>query len=177
MTIASGQVRVPRPCQRVFTAMSNSIDTSALLGQMRAMAREAGVPGAGLPVNGFSASSAATGATQGLGSRGVGTTRRAGGLDALAGSRWSEDLGTVDTTVRRGENVVFTDLFRRSVEGVNARSKTSTALAEAFESGASDVELADVMIAVQKARISFEALVQVRNKMIAAYKDIMSTPL
>lgn len=157
--------------------MSNSIDTSALLGQLRAMAREAGVPGAGLPIGGLPPSGAVTGTTQKLGSRGVGTARRTDGLDALADSRWSEDLGTVNTTARRGESVVFTDLFRQSVEGVNTRTKSSTALAEAFESGASDVELADVMIAVQKARISFEALVQVRNKMIAAYKDIMSTPL
>ncbi len=33
------------------------------------------------------------------------------------------------------------------------------------------------MIAAQKARISFEALTQVRNKMVAAYKEIMSMPL
>ena len=153
--------------------MSNSIDTSALLGQLRVMAREAGVPAAGLPTSGIPTS----GSMSALSARGVGAASRAGGLDALAGGRWSEDLGPVQTTARRGESVVFTDLFRQSVEGVNKRRQTSSALAEAFDSGASDVELADVMIAVQKARVSFEALVQVRNKMVAAYKDIMSTPL
>ena len=157
--------------------MSNSIDTSALLGQLRSMAREAGVPGAGLSESARAVAGTGIAAGSAFGERGVGAARRAGGLEALAGSRWSEDLGTVATTARRGESVVFTDLFRQSVEGVNSRRQTSSALAEAFDSGASDVELADVMIAVQKARVSFEALVQVRNKMVAAYKDIMSTPL
>jgi len=127
------------------SSIDTSVDASALLTQLRSMAREAGMPA---PVH--SASD--------------------GGLDALARVGEGPD-------VRRADGVVFTDLFRRSVEGVNARSQTSRGLTEAFESGHADVELADVMIAVQKARVSFEALVQVRNKMIAAYKEVMSMPL
>ena len=140
--------------------MSNSIDTSALLTQLRSMAREAGVPAAGVPAS----SAFGTGVD---GSRasvaGVAGTR----TDGAAGARAGEPVADVD----------FTDLLRRSIEGVNERSRTARSMTAAFESGRADVQLADVMIAVQKARVSFEALTQVRNKMVAAYKDIMSTPL
>ena len=127
--------------------MSNSIDTSALLTQLRSMAREAGVPTADV----------ASARTSGI--------RRAG--VARAGALADEGAPDVD----------FTRLLQRSIEGVNERSQQARAMSVAFESGSPDVQLADVMIAVQKARVSFEALTQVRNKMVSAYQDIMSTPL
>ena len=77
----------------------------------------------------------------------------------------------------RPSSLVFTDLLRESLEGVNTRSREARSMTRAFEGGNADVELADVMIAVQKACVSFEALLQVRNKMVAAYREVMSTPL
>ncbi len=50
------------------------------------------------------------------------------------------------------------------------------AKAEAFERGDSD-DLAGAMIARQKASIAFEATLQVRNRLMGAYKDIMSMPV
>jgi len=85
------------------------------------------------------------------------------------------DSGAAEAARQSG--VVFTEVLRNSLEGVNSRSQESRALVESFELGTPGVELTDVMVAVQKARVSFEALSQVRNKMIAAYKDIMSMPL
>ena len=37
-----------------------------------------------------------------------------------------------------------------------------------------NVDLSQVMIAVQKSRVSFEALTQVRNKLLTAYQDVMN---
>lgn len=71
----------------------------------------------------------------------------------------------------------FSKVLENSLQSVNARSLEASQLRNSFESGNPDVELADVMIAAQKARISFEALTQVRNKMVSAYKEIMSMPL
>lgn len=140
--------------------MSNSIDTSALLTQLRSMAREAGVPAAGVPASSSSGPGVDGSRTSAVG---VGGARGEGVGAARAGASATD--------------VDFTDLLRRSIEGVNERSRTARTMTTAFESGRADVQLADVMIAVQKARVSFEALTQVRNKMVAAYKDIMSTPL
>jgi flagellar hook-basal body complex protein FliE len=47
-------------------------------------------------------------------------------------------------------------------------------MAEDFSSGQSDVNLQDVMINLQKASLSFQQMVQVRNKLVSAYHDIMN---
>ncbi|MGQ7848472.1 flagellar hook-basal body complex protein FliE [Granulosicoccus sp. 3-233] len=75
------------------------------------------------------------------------------------------------------DGIDFSKVLENSVKQVNNRSTEVKALRESFEAGNPNVELADVMIAAQKARISFEAMTQVRNKMVAAYKEIMSMPL
>lgn len=75
------------------------------------------------------------------------------------------------------EAVDFSQILEDSLQSVNTRSVEAKELRESFELGTPGVELADVMIAAQKARISFEALTQVRNKMLSAYKEIMSMPL
>jgi flagellar hook-basal body complex protein FliE len=73
--------------------------------------------------------------------------------------------------------VDFSKVLKESLEQVNTRSSEASSLRQSYESGNPNVELADVMIAAQKARIAFEALTQVRNKMVAGYKEIMSMPL
>jgi len=71
----------------------------------------------------------------------------------------------------------FSAMVGDAMRAVDARSDTARELAVAYERGRSDVELADVMVAAQKARVSFEALMQVRNKMVSAYRDVMNMPL
>ncbi len=56
-------------------------------------------------------------------------------------------------------------------------SKRPRALTQAFETGEKDLDLAQVMIAVQKSSLSFDAMVQVRNKLVEAYKDVMNMPI
>jgi len=74
-------------------------------------------------------------------------------------------------------DVDFSEVMKATLEQVNERSQTASNLMKSFDAGNPDVELADVMIAMQKARVSFEALTQVRNKMLSAYQDIMNMPL
>lgn len=71
----------------------------------------------------------------------------------------------------------FAAMLKQSIDAVNQAQKTSTQMATAFETGQSDVSLAEVMIATQKASVSFQAMLQVRNKLVDAYKDIMSMPM
>ena len=47
-------------------------------------------------------------------------------------------------------------------------------MGQAFAMGDDKVSLSDVMISMQKASINFQATVQVRNKLVAAYHDIMN---
>ena len=68
----------------------------------------------------------------------------------------------------------FGQLLEQSIEMVNKTQADATALKRSFQAGDAGVELPEVMIAVQKASLSFEAMKQVRNKLLTAYKDISS---
>jgi flagellar hook-basal body complex protein FliE len=61
-----------------------------------------------------------------------------------------------------------------SINKVNEVQKESGKLADAFVMGDPNVSLAEVMIAKQKSGIAFEATLQVRNKLLSAYKEIMA---
>lgn len=71
----------------------------------------------------------------------------------------------------------FGELFERAINGVNDTQQSATALAKSYELGAPGVDITDVMIASQKASVSFQAMVQVRNKLIDAYRDVMNMPI
>jgi len=71
----------------------------------------------------------------------------------------------------------FGDLLKNSIDAVNDVQQASGQLKTAFELGDTDVDLAQVMIASQKASVSFQAMVQVRNKLVEAYKDVMNMPV
>ena len=67
----------------------------------------------------------------------------------------------------------FADLMQQAVDRVNETQMETSSLRTAFEMG-ENVDLAQVMIAAQKSRVSFEALTQVRNKLLSAYQDVMN---
>ena len=71
----------------------------------------------------------------------------------------------------------FGQLMKQSIEAVNQTQLRAKEMKHAFETGEQEVNLAEVMVAVQKSSISFEAMVQVRNKLIDAYKEVMNMPV
>ena len=71
----------------------------------------------------------------------------------------------------------FGDMLKSSVDAVNQAQQHATALKVGFETGTGDATLAEVMIAAQKADLSFRAVTEVRNKLITAYQDIMNMPV
>jgi len=68
----------------------------------------------------------------------------------------------------------FAKLLKNSLEGINGSQVEATRLARDFELGAPNANLNDVMISMQKANISFQQMVQVRNRLVSAYHDIMN---
>lgn len=73
----------------------------------------------------------------------------------------------------RAAGTPFTSLLQRSIEAVNSEQQKAQSLARAFETGDPKVELAEVMVQMQKASLSFQAMTQVRNKLVQAYQEIM----
>ena len=70
----------------------------------------------------------------------------------------------------------FGDALRGALAEVNKLQGQSTDASAAFERGET-TDIAAVMLARQQASIGFEATLQVRNKLLSAYKDIMSMPV
>lgn len=68
----------------------------------------------------------------------------------------------------------FANLLKNSIDSVNTQQQKAAAMTRAFETGEPGVDLAEVMIAMQKASISFQAMTQVRNKLVSAYQEVMS---
>lgn len=71
----------------------------------------------------------------------------------------------------------FSEVMTQAVNKVNEVQQSAGDLAEAYQRGDKNVDITDVMIASQKASVSFEAAVQVRNKLVEAYRDIMNMPI
>lgn len=71
----------------------------------------------------------------------------------------------------------FQQLLTKALSGVNHHQQTAKGLSQRFEQGDVKVDLSQVMIAAEKANVSFQALTQVRNKLVTAYQEIMSMPI
>jgi len=68
----------------------------------------------------------------------------------------------------------FGVLMKDAIAQVSETQNQAKQLATAFESGDPNVELPEVMVALQKANVSFQAVAQVRNKLLNAYQEIMN---
>lgn len=71
----------------------------------------------------------------------------------------------------------FAALLKQSVDTVNANQQKAGAMRDAFVAGDPNTSLPQVMIALEKASVSFEAMKQVRNKLVEAYQSVMSQSL
>lgn len=70
-------------------------------------------------------------------------------------------------------NVDFGEKLKAAVDQVNNTQQSAGELTKAFASGETDKNLHEVMISLQKADISFQSMIQVRNKLVTAYQEIM----
>ena len=59
----------------------------------------------------------------------------------------------------------------------SAKAATDAKRAKAFEMGDPSADLAKVMVASQQSQIAFRATVEVRNRLVQAYQDVMNMPL
>ena len=71
----------------------------------------------------------------------------------------------------------FGALLKGAIDHVNDIQTKADQLETSFESGDSNVSLVEVMVALQKANVSFQAMTEVRNKLVNAYQDIMNMPM
>jgi flagellar hook-basal body complex protein FliE len=129
------------------------IDSSrieAMMAQLKAAASKPAMP------SGSAASALASGGIGGLGSL--------GGLGKTGGAEGVESSSKVS----------FSDALKAQLDNVSNAQNQADDMGKKFAAGDDSVNLSDTMIAMQKASITFQATVQVRNKLVSAYHDIMN---
>jgi flagellar hook-basal body complex protein FliE len=82
------------------------------------------------------------------------------------------DLGTTGTEAPSSFSAAMTE----ALGAVNNQQEKARTLSEAYERGDTN-DIVTVMVERQKASLGFEATLQVRNKLLSAYRDIMNIPV
>jgi flagellar hook-basal body complex protein FliE len=123
------------------------IDSSRIESMMAQLKAAASKPASSAPVNGSG-----------------------GGVGSLGGIG---SLGKPEAT-ESSSKVSFSDALKAQLDNVSNAQVQADKLGERFAAGDDKVSLSDTMISMQKASISFQATVQVRNKLVSAYHDIMN---
>ena len=71
----------------------------------------------------------------------------------------------------------FGQVLKSAIDEVNQAQQSARSMAQDFSAGEPNVNLQDVMVNLQKANLSFQQMVQVRNRLVSAYQDIMNMPV
>ncbi|MGJ7914676.1 flagellar hook-basal body complex protein FliE [Massilia sp. LXY-6] len=124
------------------------IDSSrieAMMAQLKAAASKPAMPSAASALN-----------AGGIG--GVGGLGKAGAAESAESS----------------SKVSFSDALKAQLQNVSNAQNQADDMGKRFAAGDDSVSLSDTMIAMQKASITFQATLQVRNKLVSAYHDIMN---
>ncbi len=82
--------------------------------------------------------------------------------------------GINQTAIDKGDSPDFSSMFSNAINKVNETQQTSGELSRQFELGNPEVDITDVMVNLQKASVSFQAMTQVRNRLVSAYQEIMN---
>ena len=100
-------------------------------------------------------------------------------FESQAKSLGNGETSPIDGGVRPlspGSKTGFGEMVKGALDSVSDLQRTAESAATAFEQG-KDVPLTDVMMAMQKSSMAFEATLQIRNKVMRAYEDIKNMPV
>ncbi len=70
--------------------------------------------------------------------------------------------------------VDFASVLKGSIDKVNSTQQSATQMAEKMVAGDTSQNLHEVMVALQTASVSFQEMLQVRNKLVTAYQERMN---
>lgn len=71
----------------------------------------------------------------------------------------------------------FSTVLKQAIDQVNEQQQVASTMVNEFQTGAGDASIAEVMVATQKAGLSFQAMNEVRNRLVEAYQEIMNMPI
>ena len=70
----------------------------------------------------------------------------------------------------------FLDSVKSAVGSVNDAAQAAGIRKTAYERG-EDIPLTDVVLSMQRSSVAFEATLQIRNKMLRAYEEVLRMPV
>ncbi|MEZ5558440.1 MAG: flagellar hook-basal body complex protein FliE [Pseudomonadales bacterium] len=88
----------------------------------------------------------------------------------------SLDVNVREVDASERPNADFAAMLRSAVDSVASLQNEASAAQSAFVRGETN-DLVSVMVATQKSSVAFQALTQVRNRVVSAYQDIMNMPI
>lgn len=75
------------------------------------------------------------------------------------------------------ESPGFSQTLSNAIDKVSATQMNAASLQKAFELGDPRADLARVMVSMQESQVAFRATVEVRNRLVQAYQDVMNMPI
>ena len=88
----------------------------------------------------------------------------------------NEDRGPANIQLQPKESIDYPSMMTKALQAVSNTQMESKTIKEAYERG-EDVPLTEVVLSMQKSSLAFESTLQVRNKVLKAYDDIMNMPV
>jgi len=82
--------------------------------------------------------------------------------------------GGASPVERTADSEGFSSALKEAIEAVNAHQKSAEGLTERFQAGDPNTSIAEVVVEMQKASISFQAMSEARNRIVDAYREIMN---
>ena len=98
-------------------------------------------------------------------------------MQRMAAQAQLQPVQTNKIAAKEGSPQDFGELLKTAVDSVNEAQQLSGKLKKSFEMGDPNVDLPQVMMASQKAGVAFKGMLEVRNQLLQAYKDVMSMPV
>jgi len=97
-----------------------------------------------------------------------------GAIGSVGGAGAAQRLGAAAGT---SGGLDFGSILKSAVEQVSDAQQVATVKQQEFQLGESNMSLEEVMISLQKANLAFQGMIQVRNRLVEAYKEVASLAL
>lgn len=98
-------------------------------------------------------------------------------IRAMQGQIGAAGNATAATPAAAPRGAGFGEALTHAIDQVSDTQNQAARLAESFERGDRNASLVEVMLAMQKAQVSFKAVTEVRNRLVQAYQDIQNMPI
>jgi flagellar hook-basal body complex protein FliE len=93
-------------------------------------------------------------------------------MQAMQQATTGQPVSNLPSIAGDSSGVDFKTILKNAVQEVSNAQNSAQAKVQAFSTGDSNMSLEEVMVSLQKANISFQGMLAVRNRLVDAYKEV-----